>query len=142
MNTTVKQTSLNLGEIQKFFLGFDRQKELWATMYHDLGTQYPRYNIISQKTGYKIVMAVPGRAQEDMAIQLVNNNLIIKGAATTGLFNDDEYICKGISGKDFTKTFQVADNLKVTEAKMTNGLLVIELMFKEDPVYTIDIVIE
>ena len=43
-----------------------------------------------------------------------------------------EYIHKGIAKRAFTKTFRLADNVRVNEAEFKDGLLSIHL-YREEP---------
>jgi molecular chaperone IbpA len=88
---------------------------------------YPPYNI--EKAGdnaYRIVMAVAGFAEAELNVTQKENELLVTGQAQNGQ-DEKQYLYRGIAGRNFERRFQLADHVKVTGAKLTNGLLTIEL---------------
>ena len=71
-------------------------------------------------------MAVAGHKQSDIEIEIEDNTLRI--SATYGDRDDDiEFVHKGISERGFYKSFALAEYVEVKKAKMSDGILVIEL---------------
>ncbi|MBM3647037.1 MAG: Hsp20 family protein [Alphaproteobacteria bacterium] len=109
-------------------VGFDRIFDLLDSVSSQSGANgYPPYNI--EKTGdnaYKIVMAVAGFAEAELNVTQKENELLVSGQAQNGQ-DDRQYLYRGIAGRNFERRFQLADHVKVTGAKLANGLLVIEL---------------
>jgi HSP20 family molecular chaperone IbpA len=69
---------------------------------------------------------VAGFATDDLAIELVENQLSVRGKQT-----DDStrvYLHRGIAARQFQRTFMLADGIEVTGARIDNGLLSIDLM--------------
>ena len=109
-------------------VGFDRVFDLLDSVASRSGTQgYPPYDI--EKTGdvsYRIVMAVAGFSEAELSVVQKENELLIGGQATDG---DDkrEYLHRGIASRNFERTFQLADHVRVVGARLANGLLTVEL---------------
>jgi molecular chaperone IbpA len=76
--------------------------------------------------GYRIALAVPGFAQENLEISQEGNVLVITGNVGSG-GADGEVLHQGIRNRSFTQRFELADYVNVTGANLANGLLTIEL---------------
>ena len=109
-------------------VGFDRVFDLLDSVATQSGTNgYPPYNI--EKAGdnaYRIVMAVAGFAEAELSVTQKENELLVTGQAQNNQ-DDKQYLYRGIAGRNFERRFQLADHVKVTGAKLANGLLTIEL---------------
>jgi molecular chaperone IbpA len=109
-------------------VGFDRVFDLLDNVASQSGTNgYPPYNI--EKAGdnaYRIVMAVAGFAEAELNVTQKENELLVTGQAQNGQ-DEKQYLYRGIAGRNFERRFQLADHVKVTGAKLANGLLTIEL---------------
>ncbi len=116
-------------------VGFDRVFDLLDSVSSaQSGAQsgangYPPYNI--EKAGdnaYRIVMAVAGFAEAELNVTQKENELLVTGqTAPTNGQDEKQYLYRGIAGRNFERRFQLADHVKVTGAKLANGLLTIEL---------------
>ena len=109
-------------------VGFDRVFDLLDNVASQSGSNgYPPYNI--EKAGdnaYRIVMAVAGFAEAELNVTQKENELLVTGQAQNAQ-GEKQYLYRGIAGRNFERRFQLADHVKVTGAKLTNGLLTIEL---------------
>ena len=110
-------------------VGFDRVFDLLDNVASQSGTNgYPPYNI--EKAGdnaYRIVMAVAGFAEAELNVTQKENELLVTGQTAPNGETDKQFLYRGIAGRNFERRFQLADHVKVTGAKLTNGLLTIEL---------------
>jgi molecular chaperone IbpA len=108
-------------------IGFDRLADMFDTaMSADVGG-YPPYNIEATDNSYRITMAVAGFTESDISIVQQEDELVVTGSAK----KDDEqrqFLYRGIAGRPFERRFQLADHVKVTEARLENGLLQINLV--------------
>lgn len=91
------------------------------------GSSYPPYNI--ERTGddaYRITMAVAGFDRSELNVESRENTLTINGVKN----KDDKgnYLYHGIAERNFERRFQLADHVKVIDAKLENGLLHIDLL--------------
>jgi len=117
---------MNISDIHKFFLGFDRIDPDFFS--NSPLTGYPRYNVIKVgDRGYRVEVAVPGWSKEDVEITLHKSELRIEGKQKQEAAENEEFIYKGLSGKVFTRVFKVGPNIKLDRATMKNGLLCVEL---------------
>jgi molecular chaperone IbpA len=74
-------------------------------------------------------MAIAGFDESNIDISLEENLLVIKGdnKSGNGLDENVEYLHRGIATRNFERRFEIADSVKVNEADLKNGLLVIGL---------------
>jgi len=116
---------LNMADFPKFFLGFDRFEN---TLGNQIDNGYPRYNIVKTKGGYRVELAVPGWNKTNIEITLLKDTLRVRGVCKQKAESEGEsYIYKGLSGKEFNRTFTVGTNIQLNKAYMNKGLLCIDL---------------
>ena len=88
---------------------------------------YPPYNIERiGENGLRIVLAVAGFTADDLVIELVENQLSVRGKQT-----DDShrvFLHRGIAARQFQRAFMLADGIEVMGARLDNGLLSIDLV--------------
>jgi molecular chaperone IbpA len=113
-------------------VGFDRMMQLLdhANRVDEGAMNYPPYNI--EKTGedaYRITMAVAGFGEEELTVTLHQNQLTIEGKqARDEEEGERRFLHRGIAARAFQRSFQLADHIKVTGARLENGLLHVELV--------------
>jgi len=109
-------------------IGFDRLADMLdSAMTAEVGG-YPPYNIESTgDNSYRITMAVAGFTENDVSIVQQENELVVSGEGKKDL-EQHQYLYRGIAGRPFERRFQLADHVKVTEARLENGLLQINLV--------------
>lgn len=121
--------TFDLSPLFRSTVGFDRISRVFDNAFQqDATTSYPPYNIV--KTGddsYLISMAVAGFGEDDLEIVANENTLTVKGNARKDEGEETSYLYRGIAGRAFERRFQLADYIKVTGARLENGLLHIEL---------------
>ena len=119
-------TLTSLTDFDRLFLGFDRMKHELAN--HGTAGNYPRYNIVSCKNDkYRIEMDLVGWHKDNVSVCQDGNALTIEGVEKQGLMSEEQYIYKGISGKNFRRVFTLGEYVKIQDASMENGLLVVKL---------------
>jgi molecular chaperone IbpA len=110
-------------------VGFDRVFDLLDSVAgQSAGNGYPPYNI--EKAGenaYRIVMAVAGFAESELNVTQKENELLVTGQTAANDETEKQFLYRGIAGRNFERRFQLADHVKVSGAKLANGLLTIEL---------------
>jgi molecular chaperone IbpA len=121
--------SLDIPNIQRFAVGFDRMfDELSRTAGTLNATNYPPYNIIKEtETIWKIEVAVAGFDESELDVEIVNNELVVTGAVNKENKVEAQYLHQGIAGRDFERTFALADNVEVKGAAVKNGILTVTL---------------
>ena len=112
-------------------VGFDRMFNMLdaATRLDDSALSYPPYNI--EKTGeddYRIVMAVAGFGEEDLAVTVKENSLVVTAKREQAEDAKAKYLHRGIAARAFERRFDLADHIQVVGARIENGLLYIDLV--------------
>ncbi len=124
--------AFDLSPLFRSTVGFDRMSRLLdAAMQQagDNGQSYPPYNIVAfDENTYGITMAVAGFTEKDIEITQTENSLVVKGKSSREEPENLRYLHRGIAARSFEHRFQLADHIKVTGAKLVNGLLEIELV--------------
>lgn len=129
---TLNLRSLDIPSIHKFAVGFDNVfDELLRINAQQVGTNYPPYNVVKRDDDhFAIELAVAGFNIGDISITVEKNLLTIKGEQTQTLDeleSDVEYLHRGISARNFSRTFTLAEHVEVTGAASENGILKIDL---------------
>ena len=90
-------------------------------------TSYPPYNINKiDDLNYQIEMALAGFNKKDIEVKSALNQLTIKSVENDDK-NEKETIHRGISKRKFSRTFTLADDIKVNGAELKDGMLLIDL---------------
>jgi HSP20 family molecular chaperone IbpA len=88
---------------------------------------YPPYNIEKiGENGLRITLAVAGFTLDDLVIELVENQLMVRGKQSDD--GDRVFLHRGIAARQFQRAFMLADGIEVTGARLDNGLLEIDLL--------------
>jgi molecular chaperone IbpA len=129
MTNTLTLRSLDIPSIHKFAVGFDNMfDELLRNTSQQASTNYPPYNVIKHSEDkFTIELAVAGFKEGDINVQIEKNQLTVTGDQATELNNEREYLHRGISARNFTRVWTLADNVEVKGAEVANGILTISL---------------
>ena len=121
--------TLDIPSIQRFAVRFDRMfDELSRTAGTLNASNYPPYNIIKEsETIWKIEVAVAGFDESELDVEIVNNELVVTGAVIKENKVETQYLHQGIAGRDFERTFALAENVEVKGAQVKNGILTVTL---------------
>ncbi|MBT5048915.1 MAG: Hsp20 family protein [Rhodospirillaceae bacterium] len=110
-------------------VGFDRMPQLMeaAMKGADQSDGYPPYNIEKQgEDSYRISLAVAGFGPDDIEITAKENTLVVQGRIKSDE-GEQTYLHRGIAGRAFERSFQLAEHIRVVGADLENGLLHIDL---------------
>jgi molecular chaperone IbpA len=90
---------------------------------------YPPHNVIQiNDTHYVVEVAVAGFAKDEIDVELKENVLTVRGEqAKEEDATEIKYLHKGISARNFTRTFNLAENVEVRAATVKNGILAVAL---------------
>jgi molecular chaperone IbpA len=105
---------------------FDRLNNYVVHQNHMTPTGFPPYNI--RKEGdynFVIELALAGLSKDDLEIEIADQTLTIRSIDKKE--DEGELLHRGISYRQFTRTWTLAENVVVNEAKMENGMLVVRL---------------
>ena len=90
-------------------------------------TSYPPYNINKvDDLNYQIEMALAGFSKKDIEIKSALSQLTIKSVENDDK-NEKETLHRGISKRKFSRTFTLAEDIKVNGAKLKDGMLLVDL---------------
>jgi molecular chaperone IbpA len=108
---------------------FDQFESMLGNGHLTMQSNYPPYNI--RKTGkdnYAIEVALAGFSKNDVEVEFEDNLLTVRTKQVNKSEDknyDGEIIHKGISQRQFARTFTIADDVKVGEAILKDGLLTV-----------------
>ena len=126
-------------QLRPVSVGFDSIFNHFEKMFDDdfrfPPVNYPPYNIV--KTGtytYNIEVALAGYNKKDISVEYADGVLNIKSIKDENSndrlesFTNKAVIHKGIAKRYFSKSFTIADDIKIEDAELKDGLLKIYLM--------------
>jgi molecular chaperone IbpA len=121
-------TTFDFSPLFRSAIGFDRVAELLDAAMATEGGGYPPYNIeATGENAYRITMAVAGFTDSEISIVQQENELVVTGERKKEPEHAN-YLYRGIAGRSFERRFQLADHVKVTAARLENGLLTVDLV--------------
>lgn len=112
-----------------FLLGFDAFEERFDRLQR-ASESYPPYNIERETTEsgdetYCIAIAVAGFARNDLEVIGEDNQLIVRGRQAQE--DARQYLHRGIAARQFQRIFLLADGMRIEDAELKDGLLVISV---------------
>ena len=119
--------------LRPFSVGFDSIFEEFDRMLESTeryNSNYPPYNIRKiNENDYKIEVALAGYSKDDIELELKDSTLTVRNKQKEKVVNDDSngVIHKGISTRQFERSFTISEDIKVINAELLNGLLNIDL---------------
>ena len=129
---TSKDLSI-FNSLRPFSIGFDDMFDQFENMLGNGGlamhSNYPPYNI--RRTGkddYAIEVALAGFNKNDVEVEFEDNLLTVRTKQINKSQDknmDGEIIHKGISQRQFARSFTIAEDVKVNSAELKDGLLTI-----------------
>ena len=110
-------------------VGFDRLFDLLENNTRNSGgDNYPPFNIERRdEDAYRITIAVAGFRPGDIDITAQQNLLVVEGKKRDEAANG-EMLHIGIANRGFERRFELADYVRVENADLADGLLVIDLV--------------
>ena len=129
---TSKDLSI-FNSLRPFSIGFDDMFDQFENLLGNgsltMQSNYPPYNI--RKTGkdkYSIEVALAGFSKKDVEVEFEDNLLTVRTKQvnkTEDNIENGEILHKGISQRQFARSFTIADDVKVNGAELKDGLLTI-----------------
>ena len=121
--------TLDFSPLFRSTVGFDHMMRLLdeAARHDQTSDGYPPYNIeTTGEDAYRITLAVAGFRPDELSIVDHQGTLTVAGQKAGG--DDAQYLYRGIAKRSFQRQFSLAEHIKVTGARLENGLLRIELV--------------
>ena len=121
----------DLAPLYRNTVGFDR---LFSMLDQIVGVEqaqtYPPYNIErTGETAYRITVAVAGFTEAELAIEVKETTLTIRGAkGSEETERKSQMLHQGIAARAFERVFQLAEHVEVKGASLENGLLHVDLV--------------
>jgi len=117
----------SLVNFERRAIGYDRLFQQLMEMPEKDNQSYPPHNLIKESdTEFKIELALAGFTKEEVKVVQEEQRLTISGNNSEKEGNEN-ILHKGIASRAFTKTFDLAENIEVTEASFENGMVIIKL---------------
>lgn len=113
-------------------LGFEDIEQALERLSKAAVDGYPPYNIERLPSSddrpetLRIVLAVAGFSGDDLDITVEDRELTIRGRQSEASGRD--YLYRGIAGRQFRKSFVLAEGIEVRGADLSDGLLSIDLI--------------
>ena len=115
-------------QIESRLIGFDRVFDAVQRV-NTAESNFPPYNIKKiDDENYEIQIALAGFSKSELGITVEDGNLIVKGEQAET--SKSEYLHKGIAERNFTRTWSLAESVKVSGSELKDGVLTINLVNK------------
>ena len=109
------------------FLGFDHIFDQLENIHSHAKDTYPPYNVVKHSNmTYEIEMAVAGFKKDHIDIEVKDHVMNITGNRPKRR-EQDAYVHKGISARNWNKSFRLSEYTEVTGADLTDGILTVNL---------------
>ncbi len=111
-------------------VGFDRLFDLLENNARAQQSEnYPPFNI--ERNGddhYRITLALAGFKDDEIEITAQQNLLLVAGSKGSDENEGKQFLHMGIANRNFERRFELADFVRVDNAVLSDGLLVIDLV--------------
>jgi molecular chaperone IbpA len=109
------------------FLGFDHIFDQLENIHQHSKDTYPPHNVVKdEEMKYTLEMAVAGFKQEHIDIEVKDHILTVSGNRPQRR-EPSSYVHKGISARNWKKSFRLSEYTEVTGADLVDGILTIQL---------------
>jgi molecular chaperone IbpA len=128
MTNQISIRTLDIPSIHRFGIGFDSMLYDLARLASANASNYPPYNLVkTDENSFAIELAVAGFKEGEIDVSVEKNVLTIKGSKKDSIPDNFEYLHRGISQRNFERTFPLAEHIEVTGALVRDGMLIIDL---------------
>tara|TARA_S200002703_G_C3752936_1_gene231652 strand:- start:184 stop:651 length:468 start_codon:yes stop_codon:yes gene_type:complete len=109
------------------FLGFDHIFDQLENIHKQSKDTYPPHNVVKEEElNYSLELAVAGFKEEHIDIEVKDHVLTITGNRPPRR-DQDKYVHKGISARNWKKSFRLSEYTEVIGADLTDGILTVNL---------------
>lgn len=109
------------------FIGFDHIFDQLENIHKHAKDHYPPHNVVKEEEmKFTLEMAVAGFKKEHIDIEVNDGVLTIKGDRPARR-DQNKYVHKGISARNWKKSFRLSEYTEVIGADLQDGILTVEL---------------
>ena len=129
MNALTRFDTNSLAQLNRALVGFDRLFDTFEQRFaNQINNNYPPHNVLRiDDNNYSIEVAVAGFAKDEVTVSVDQDQLVIKGERKREEDASVTYLHRGLSSRDFTKAFTLADHIFVKGAVIKDGILRVDL---------------
>lgn len=120
----------DLTPFRRSTIGFDRLFDLLeANARQSTADNYPPFNLERLADDrYRITLAVAGFGRDEIEIVAQQNLLQVAGKKEDREGQNNAFLHLGIANRSFERRFELADFVRVDDARLNDGLLTIDLI--------------
>ena len=109
------------------FIGFDHIFDQLENIHKHAKDTYPPHNVVKEEDmKFVLELAVAGFKEEHIDIEVKDHVLTIKGDRPQRR-EQDKYVHKGISARNWKKSFRLSEYTEVNGADLQDGILTVDL---------------
>jgi len=129
MNANI--TRFDTQALNRALVGFDRLFNTFETRFaNQLTSNYPPHNIARKdEHHYYIEIAVSGFMKNEISVEVEGDVITVKGERKREEDSEVQYLHRGLSARDFVRSFQMAEHMIVKGAAIQDGILRIDMEF-------------
>ena len=111
------------------FVGFDSLFDRLNEHYQlHTPTNFPPYNIRKlEENKWQVEVALAGYDKKDIEVKTIEGSLVVATVDNEKDTEDSELVHRGILQRKFSRTWSMADDAVVNEAKMEDGMLYVKI---------------
>jgi molecular chaperone IbpA len=125
---TAKDLNAVVDAVERSSVGLD--DVFYRLHSYGMGTaneSYPPYNLVKEsEVKWRIELALAGWSKDEVEVSTESNILLVRSIAAKQK-GEEEYLHRGVSTRNFTRGFNLSDDVEIGKVKFNNGLLVVEL---------------
>ena len=115
----------DFANLSRALIGFD---QIFNQRLQQVNSNYPPHNIVKYSDSeYAIEIAVAGFSKEEITVEVVQDQLIVRGMQGEVVNEDKEYLHRGLASRNFEQTWTLAEYMEVKDAEVKDGMLVIQI---------------
>lgn len=120
------RTFLDVRPLFRASAGLDRVFDMLESNAQRQGDDFPPFDLIRlSDSRFRLAIALPGFGDDEVAVTQHKGTLIVSGERKEDV--EGEYLHRAVPARVFSRRFQLAEHMEVTEAALSRGLLTIEL---------------
>jgi molecular chaperone IbpA len=122
----------SLAQLNRALVGFDRLFDGFESRFaNQLANNYPPHNVVKlDETRYAIEIAVAGFKRHEINVEIEQEVITVRGdCETPNESASRQYLHKGLSSRNFERSWQLAEHMIVKGAEMKDGILTINLEY-------------